>query len=149
MRLSWEKEEAKSRHVDFQCVRTKSLTNLTAAADGLTDPNPDQAVGEQAVAYVIPAVGENIFAAGAAAAVPVPASSQKATIAFSSSFACSLPSSSAVLGSSHMMGSGGGVGCSGGGGAGCSGSNAPSSASYSKISKPTERSASSSSSDDD
>lgn len=34
MRMSWEKEEAKSRHVDFQCVRTKSLTNLTAV-DGV------------------------------------------------------------------------------------------------------------------
>ncbi|GFW71749.1 hypothetical protein TNCV_219631 [Trichonephila clavipes] len=33
LRMSWEKEEAKSRHVDFQCVRSKSITNL--AADGL------------------------------------------------------------------------------------------------------------------
>jgi len=32
--MSWEKEEAKSRHVDFQCVRSKSITNLAAAADG-------------------------------------------------------------------------------------------------------------------
>uniref|UniRef100_A0A4W3GD03 Potassium channel tetramerization domain containing 20 n=1 Tax=Callorhinchus milii TaxID=7868 RepID=A0A4W3GD03_CALMI len=29
---SWEKEEGKSRHVDFQCVRSKSITNLAAAA---------------------------------------------------------------------------------------------------------------------
>lgn len=27
--MSWEKEEAKSRHVDFQCVRSKSITNLS------------------------------------------------------------------------------------------------------------------------
>lgn len=26
--MSWEKEEAKSRHVDFQCVKSKSVTNL-------------------------------------------------------------------------------------------------------------------------
>lgn len=33
--MSWEKEEAKSRHVDFQCVKSKSITNLAAiAADG-------------------------------------------------------------------------------------------------------------------
>lgn len=31
--LSWEKEESKSRHVDFQCViKSKSITNLAAAA---------------------------------------------------------------------------------------------------------------------
>ncbi|XP_070539140.1 BTB/POZ domain-containing protein 10-like [Ptychodera flava] len=32
--MSWEKEENKSRHVDFQCVRSKSITNLASAADG-------------------------------------------------------------------------------------------------------------------
>ncbi len=30
--MSWEKEEAKSRHVDFQCVKSKSITNLLEAA---------------------------------------------------------------------------------------------------------------------
>ncbi|XP_055930751.1 BTB/POZ domain-containing protein 10-like isoform X2 [Argiope bruennichi] len=30
LRMSWEKEEAKSRHVDFQCVKSKSITNLAA-----------------------------------------------------------------------------------------------------------------------
>jgi hypothetical protein len=30
--MSWEKEEAKSRHVDFQCVKSKSITNLSEAA---------------------------------------------------------------------------------------------------------------------
>lgn len=29
--MSWEKEEAKSRHVDFQCVKSKSVTNLAEA----------------------------------------------------------------------------------------------------------------------
>jgi len=33
--MSWEKEEAKSRHVDFQCVKSKSVTNL---ADAAADP---------------------------------------------------------------------------------------------------------------
>ncbi|NXD63974.1 BTBDA protein, partial [Eolophus roseicapillus] len=32
IRMSWEKEEGKSRHVDFQCVKSKSITNLAAAA---------------------------------------------------------------------------------------------------------------------
>lgn len=40
LRMSWEKEEAKSRHVDFQCVKSKSITNLAAAASD--SPNPDQ-----------------------------------------------------------------------------------------------------------
>lgn len=45
LRMSWEKEEAKSRHVDFQCVPSKSTTNLSdnsmiADADGLpVEPN--------------------------------------------------------------------------------------------------------------
>ena len=36
--MSWEKEEAKSRHVDFQCVISKSVTNLAEAA---ADPSID------------------------------------------------------------------------------------------------------------
>lgn len=32
IRMSWEKEEGKSRHVDFQCVKSKSITNLAACA---------------------------------------------------------------------------------------------------------------------
>lgn len=35
MHMSWEKEEAKSRHVDFQCVKSKSVTNL---AEATADP---------------------------------------------------------------------------------------------------------------
>lgn len=39
--MSWEKEEAKSRHVDFQCVKSKSVTNLAeASADPALDGNP-------------------------------------------------------------------------------------------------------------
>ncbi|EHB11484.1 BTB/POZ domain-containing protein 10 [Heterocephalus glaber] len=30
-----EKEEGKSRHVDFQCVKSKSITNLAAAAEDI------------------------------------------------------------------------------------------------------------------
>ena len=37
--MSWEKEEAKSRHVDFQCVRSKSITNLSL--DGVESNNLD------------------------------------------------------------------------------------------------------------
>jgi hypothetical protein len=33
--MSWEKEEAKSRHVDFQCVKSRSVTNLAEAAAGM------------------------------------------------------------------------------------------------------------------
>ncbi|XP_019369451.1 PREDICTED: BTB/POZ domain-containing protein KCTD20 isoform X2 [Gavialis gangeticus] len=39
IQMSWEKEEGKSRHVDFQCVRSKSLTNLVAVGD---DASEDQ-----------------------------------------------------------------------------------------------------------
>ena len=37
LHMSWEKEEAKSRHVDFQCVKSKSITNLSEAT---ADPTP-------------------------------------------------------------------------------------------------------------
>lgn len=36
--MSWEKEESKSRHVDFQCVKSKSVTNL---AEATADPALD------------------------------------------------------------------------------------------------------------
>jgi len=32
LHCSWEKEESRSRHVDFQCVKSKSITNLAEAA---------------------------------------------------------------------------------------------------------------------
>ena len=44
IRMSWEKEEAKSRHVDFQCVKSKSITNLAAAA---ADTPQDQGLVQQ------------------------------------------------------------------------------------------------------
>lgn len=38
LHMSWEKEEAKSRHVDFQCVKSKSITNLAeAVADEVSE----------------------------------------------------------------------------------------------------------------
>ncbi|XP_006025333.1 BTB/POZ domain-containing protein KCTD20 isoform X1 [Alligator sinensis] len=37
IQMSWEKEEGKSRHVDFQCVRSKSLTNLVAVGDDVSE----------------------------------------------------------------------------------------------------------------
>ncbi|XP_048353495.1 BTB/POZ domain-containing protein KCTD20 isoform X2 [Sphaerodactylus townsendi] len=46
IQMSWEKEEGKSRHVDFQCVRSKSLTNLMVDEDVAEDqevmPYPPQ-----------------------------------------------------------------------------------------------------------
>ena len=84
--MSWEKEEAKSRHVDFQCVKSKSVTNLSeAAADHPIDVNaadhhpidganrPFNAAVE-AVAVGGVGVGGAVAAAGAAAAFePLPA----------------------------------------------------------------------------
>lgn len=52
LRMSWEKEEAKSRHVDFQCVRSKSITNL-AAADG-SPPVADPLLPPGAAAAAMP-----------------------------------------------------------------------------------------------
>jgi len=42
--MSWEKEEAKSRHVDFQCVKSKSVTNLSEAAADHPIDNPDHPI---------------------------------------------------------------------------------------------------------
>ncbi|CAH4029562.1 unnamed protein product [Pieris brassicae] len=42
--MSWEKEEAKSRHVDFQCFKSKSVTNLAeATADPVIELEPVRA----------------------------------------------------------------------------------------------------------
>jgi len=44
--MSWEKEEAKSRHVDFQCVKSKSITNIAeASADPANDHAPPPTPG--------------------------------------------------------------------------------------------------------
>ncbi|OQR73757.1 BTB/POZ domain-containing protein 10-like [Tropilaelaps mercedesae] len=66
IRMSWEKEEAKSRHVDFQCVRSKSITNLdTIVADGrLEGPLGGAAAG-------VPQSGAGSGSGGSAAAPPV------------------------------------------------------------------------------
>ena len=68
--MSWEKEEAKSRHVDFQCVKSKSVTNLAEAA---ADPSIDNfdARGNAIQAGAIPQVQniapiQNVQGAGAA-----------------------------------------------------------------------------------
>jgi len=49
--MSWEKEEAKSRHVDFQCVKSKSVTNLAeAAADPTLDASGNPILFQQLAA---------------------------------------------------------------------------------------------------
>ncbi|XP_060574896.1 BTB/POZ domain-containing protein 10-like [Ruditapes philippinarum] len=40
LRMSWEKEEAKSRHVDFQCVKSKSITNIAEASADIAIDQP-------------------------------------------------------------------------------------------------------------
>lgn len=56
--MSWEKEEAKSRHVDFQCVRSKSITNLATAGEtaaGHTEhPQPIVQQAQDGTINVIP-----------------------------------------------------------------------------------------------
>lgn len=59
VRMSWEKEEAKSRHVDFQCVPSKSSTNLAESAaltdaDGLPLAPTEQEVAVGQLAMGIP-----------------------------------------------------------------------------------------------
>lgn len=64
LRMSWEKEEAKSRHVDFQCVKSKSVTNLAAATDG-SPPVANSAAIHQA------AIAAGVVGGGAAGNAPV------------------------------------------------------------------------------
>ncbi|TGZ70733.1 hypothetical protein CRM22_003029 [Opisthorchis felineus] len=41
LRMSWEEEENKSRHVDFQCVKSKSVSDLTSGLEqAVVDPLP-------------------------------------------------------------------------------------------------------------
>ncbi|KAL4613523.1 BTB/POZ domain-containing protein 10 [Arapaima gigas] len=66
IRMSWEKEEGKSRHVDFQCVKSKSITNLAAAAadipqDQLVALHPGPQVDELDVLPHHPAPGSNHY----------------------------------------------------------------------------------------
>ncbi|XP_076623167.1 BTB/POZ domain-containing protein 10-like isoform X2 [Colletes latitarsis] len=65
--MSWEKEEAKSRHVDFQCVKSKSVTNLAVLDVG---GNPIgigllQATEMVSQPEVVPAVGSDADVEGA------------------------------------------------------------------------------------
>ena len=58
--MSWEKEEAKSRHVDFQCVKSKSVTNLAeAAADPSIDGGGGMVIAGGGI-QVIADIGQNI-----------------------------------------------------------------------------------------
>lgn len=66
LHMSWEKEEAKSRHVDFQCVKSKSITNLSEAT---ADPAPvDPGVIAAAVAA---APAEEVNAAAVLQLAPI------------------------------------------------------------------------------
>ncbi|CAH8865291.1 unnamed protein product [Trichobilharzia szidati] len=45
LRMSWEEEENKSRHVDFQCVKSKSVSDLTSGLEqAVIDPLPPHLV---------------------------------------------------------------------------------------------------------
>lgn len=75
--MSWEKEEAKSRHVDFQCVKSKSVTNLAEAnadppleLDASGNPIRPPEVNINAEAH-IPFVPEVEVAAGGGIGAPV------------------------------------------------------------------------------
>ncbi|XP_063987354.1 BTB/POZ domain-containing protein 10 isoform X2 [Diachasmimorpha longicaudata] len=74
--MSWEKEEAKSRHVDFQCVKSKSVTNLAeATADPVLDAggNPINALLHQTEPVPTPEpvpAGSDPDAEGAMALMP-------------------------------------------------------------------------------
>ncbi|XP_043463286.1 BTB/POZ domain-containing protein 10 isoform X1 [Leptopilina heterotoma] len=53
--MSWEKEEAKSRHVDFQCVKSKSVTNLAeATADPVLDAGGNPIIAFLQTAEIVP-----------------------------------------------------------------------------------------------
>lgn len=70
IRMSWEKEEGKSRHVDFQCVKSKSITNLAAAAadipqDQLVVMHPTPQVDELDILPIQPPSGNNDLEADA------------------------------------------------------------------------------------
>uniref|UniRef100_A0A183SHS8 BTB_3 domain-containing protein n=1 Tax=Schistocephalus solidus TaxID=70667 RepID=A0A183SHS8_SCHSO len=41
LRMSWEQEENKSRHVDFQCVKSKSVSDLTSLEQAVIDRPPE------------------------------------------------------------------------------------------------------------
>nr|VZI03363.1 unnamed protein product [Spirometra erinaceieuropaei] len=65
LRMSWEQEENKSRHVDFQCVKSKSVSDLTSLEQAVIDrppetlpttsfPQPPAAAGTAAAAAAAP-----------------------------------------------------------------------------------------------
>lgn len=56
--MSWEKEEAKSRHVDFQCVKSKSVTNL---AEATADPALELDSGKQKMSSLVPTPSSSFY----------------------------------------------------------------------------------------
>jgi len=76
--MSWEKEEAKSRHVDFQCVKSKSNPNLAEAAadpalDAAGNPLPLVPTTEGPLGPVIVGLAEATLNVQAAAVIDVEA----------------------------------------------------------------------------
>ena len=63
--MSWEKEEAKSRHVDFQCVRSKSITNLSV--DGVESVEANV----EATPMIDEAVAGQVEVSGVVASPPI------------------------------------------------------------------------------
>ncbi|EHB04301.1 BTB/POZ domain-containing protein 10 [Heterocephalus glaber] len=64
IRMSWEKEEGKSQHVDFQCVKSKSIPTLAAAAadipqDQLVVIHPTPQVDEVDILPIHPRSGNS------------------------------------------------------------------------------------------
>ncbi|ELU09631.1 hypothetical protein CAPTEDRAFT_202243 [Capitella teleta] len=76
LHMSWEKEENKSRHVDFQCVKSKSITNLLEAAVADTPPGAAPAAAAvappPAAAVVVVAVPTDEAEVPALPTVPMP-----------------------------------------------------------------------------
>ncbi|XP_051161834.1 BTB/POZ domain-containing protein 10 isoform X2 [Leptopilina boulardi] len=75
--MSWEKEEAKSRHVDFQCVKSKSVTNLAeATADPVLDAGGNPIIALLQAAEIVPQpeasppMGQDIDVEGAPGLAP-------------------------------------------------------------------------------
>ncbi|CAH0546638.1 unnamed protein product [Brassicogethes aeneus] len=86
IRMSWEKEEAKSRHVDFQCVKSKSVTNLAEATadpalelDGRGNPIPVIEQREPLMPPDLPAsLADQLLLEGAAAGAGAGADNEQA-----------------------------------------------------------------------
>lgn len=60
LRMSWEQEENKSRHVDFQCVKSKSVSDLTSLDQAIIDRPLLTPSTNTAEIHPIPGVGDPI-----------------------------------------------------------------------------------------